>query len=67
MFVPLKVKSGKITIKNKAWIGFNCIILKGVILGFGSTVGAGSVLTQDVPDYAIVAGNPIRIIKYVDL
>lgn len=58
------VKSKKITIKNKAWIGFNSIILKGVTVGEGAIVAAGSVVTGDVPDYAVVGGNPARIIKY---
>jgi acetyltransferase-like isoleucine patch superfamily enzyme len=52
-----------IVIKNDAWIGFNSIILKGVTIGEGAIVGAGSVVTKDVPDYTIVAGNPARIIK----
>ena len=58
------VKHAKITIKDKAWIGFNSIILKGVTIGEGAVVGAGSVVTKDVPDYAVVAGNPAQIIKY---
>lgn len=58
------VKSGKILVKDKAWIGFNCIVLKGVTIGEGAIVGAGSVVVSDVPDYAIVAGNPAKIIKY---
>ena len=59
-----KVSHGKIRIKDKAWIGFNAIILKGVTIGEGAIVGAGSVVTKDVPDYAVVAGNPAKIIKY---
>lgn len=58
------VKSDRIVIKDKAWIGFNCIILKGVTIGEGAVVAAGSVITKDVPDYAVVAGNPAKIIKY---
>jgi acetyltransferase-like isoleucine patch superfamily enzyme len=57
------VKHGKITIKDKAWIGFNSIILKGVTIGEGAVVGAGSVVTKDVSDFTIVAGNPARVIK----
>lgn len=62
-----KVKSGKITIKDKAWIGFNCIILKGVTIGEGAIVGAGSVVTKDVPDWTIVAGNPAKIIREIPI
>ncbi len=57
------VKSGKITIKDKAWIGFNCIILKGVTIGEEAVVAAGSVVTKDIPDFAVAAGNPAQIIK----
>jgi acetyltransferase-like isoleucine patch superfamily enzyme len=58
------VRKGKITIMDKAWIGFNCIVLKGVTVGKGAVVAAGSVVTKDVPDFAVVAGNPAAIIKY---
>jgi acetyltransferase-like isoleucine patch superfamily enzyme len=58
------VNREKIEIKDKAWIGFNCIILKGVTIGESAVVAAGSVVTKDVPDYAVVAGNPAVIVKY---
>jgi len=45
-------------------IAFNAIILKGVTIGEGAVVGAGSVVTKDVPDYAVVGGNPAKILKY---
>jgi acetyltransferase-like isoleucine patch superfamily enzyme len=60
------VKSGKITIKDAAWIGFNCIILKGVTIGKGAVVGSGSVVTKDVPDYNVVAGNPATFIRLTE-
>lgn len=59
------VRSGKIKIKDKAWIGFNSIILKGVTIGEGAIVGAGSVVTKDVPDWTIVGGNPAKIIREI--
>ena len=59
------LKPNPIVINNDAWIGFNSIILKGVTIGEGAIVGAGSVVTKDVPDWAVVAGNPAKIIKYV--
>lgn len=57
------VAKGPVIIKDKAWIGFNVIILKGVTIGEGAIVAAGSVVVKDVPDYSIVAGNPAKIIK----
>lgn len=58
------VKSQKIIVKDKAWIGFNSIILKGVTIGEGAVIAAGSVVTKDVPDFAVVGGNPAKILKY---
>jgi acetyltransferase-like isoleucine patch superfamily enzyme len=46
-----------------AWIGARSIILKGVTIGEGAVVGAGSVVTRDIPSYTVVAGNPARIIR----
>lgn len=59
------VKSSPIRIKNKAWIGFNVIVLKGVTIGEGAIVAAGSVVTKDVDDYTIVGGNPANFIKNI--
>jgi len=60
------VKREKVTIEDKAWIGFRSIILKGVRIGEGAIVAAGSVVTKDVPDWTIVGGNPARIIRKID-
>lgn len=57
------VISKPIVVMDDAWIGFNVIILKGVTIGKGAIVGAGSVVTNDVPDYAVVAGNPAVLLK----
>ena len=54
------------TIKYGASIGANATILPGITLGVGCMVGAGSVVTKDVPPYAVVIGNPARIIKYLE-
>ena len=58
-----EVNSKPIHIKNNAWIGTRSIILKGVTIGEGAVVAAGSVVTKDVPDYTLVAGNPAEIKK----
>ncbi len=55
-----------ITIKRHASIGANATILPGVTIGEYSMVGAGAVVTKDVPDKAVVVGNPAKIIRYVD-
>lgn len=55
---------GKVIIEDDVWIGTDATILSGVKLGQGSIIGAKSVVTKNVPPYAIVVGNPARIIKY---
>ena len=52
-------------IKKGAKIGANATILPGIVIGANSLVGAGSVVTKDVPDNAVVAGNPARLIKMI--
>ena len=52
-----------IKICDDAWIGMNVIILKGVTVGEGAIVGAGSVVTKDVPAWTVVAGNPAGVVK----
>lgn len=52
-----------IVIGDDVWIGGHVIVLPGVHIGTGAIVGAGAVVTKDVPDYAVVGGNPARIIK----
>lgn len=56
-----------VKIEDGAWIGAGAIILPGVTIGKKSVVGAGSVVTRDVPDFAIVAGNPARQIGRSDV
>lgn len=56
--------SAPIRVGNDVWIGAAAIILKGVTIGDGAVVGAGSVVTKDVPARAIVVGNPARIVRY---
>jgi len=60
---PLNGKSAPIVIEDDVFIGMNCIILKGVRIGRGSVVGAGSVVTQNIPAGRIAAGNPALVVR----
>ena len=57
----------KVTIKDFVWIGYHVTILPGVTIGEGAIIAACSVVTKDIPDYAIAAGNPAKVIKYRDI
>lgn len=57
-------KKGRVQIKSASWIGDSVIILPGGSIGFGAVVGAGSVVTKPVPDFAVAVGIPARVIKY---
>ena len=57
-------RKGPVTIGHDVWIGAHALILSGVRIGHGAVVAAGSVVSRDVPPYAIVAGVPARILKY---
>jgi galactoside O-acetyltransferase len=61
------VQTAQVKIGARSWLGFNVIVLKGVTIGEGAVVGAGSVVTKDVPPYTIVAGNPAKIIREIPL
>ena len=55
---------GDIVVGNDVWIGHGALILSGVHIGDGAVIGAGSVVNKNVDDYAIVAGNPARFIRF---
>ena len=55
---------GDINVGNDVWIGVMSTIMSGITIGDGAIVGAGSTVTKDVPPFAIVAGNPGKIVKY---
>ena len=61
----IDLQESQVLIKDDVWIGSMSIILKGVTIGEGAIVGAGSVVTKDVPPSTIVAGNPARIIREI--
>lgn len=57
------VPAQAISIEDNVWIGFDACILPGVTIGEGAIVGARSVVSQDVPPYTVVAGNPARVVR----
>jgi galactoside O-acetyltransferase len=58
-----RVPCAPVVIGNRVWIGFNALVLKGVHIGDGAVVAAGSVVTRDVPAHTLVGGNPARVIR----
>ena len=56
-------KEGKVIVKDGAHLGIGCIIMPGVTIGKGAIIGAGSVVTRDVPDYCVAVGAPAKVIK----
>lgn len=57
--------SGPVVIEDSVWIGSRVVILPGVRIGSGAVVGAGSVVSRDVPPQCIAAGNPARVLRYL--
>ncbi len=57
--------SAPITIEDKVWIGANATVLGGVTIGEGSVIGAGSVVTKDIPAGAVAMGNPCRVVRKI--
>lgn len=61
---PEAVSKGNIVVDDDVWIGYGATILSGVHIGQGAVVAAGSVVTKDIPPYAIAGGVPAKVIKY---
>ena len=58
------LKNNYVIIKDDVWVGANVVILPGVTVSRGAIIGAGSIVTKDVPEYAIIVGSPARVIGY---
>ncbi|MEY2922663.1 MAG: hypothetical protein RL108_1289, partial [Bacteroidota bacterium] len=63
---PKAALAGNVTVKEGAQVGINSSVRQGITIGKWSIVGAGAVIVKDVPDYAVVVGNPGKIIKYTN-
>ena len=59
-------KERRITIGNDVWLGAGVIVLPGITIGECSVIGAGAVVTKDIPPYSIAVGNPARVIKTIN-
>ena len=64
--VSMQTASDEITINHDAWIGAGSIILPGTTIGECSVVGAGSVVTKDVPPFTVVVGNPAKTLRKIE-
>jgi acetyltransferase-like isoleucine patch superfamily enzyme len=62
--IKKSVNSRRTVIGNDVWIGSRAIVLSGVSIGDGAVIGAGAIVTKDVPPYAVFAGNPAKLIRY---
>lgn len=65
--IPMRLQTApkkKVTIGDDVWLGANALIMPGVSIGNGAIIAAGAVVTKNVEPYAVVGGNPARVIKY---
>jgi serine acetyltransferase len=61
-------EAGKaIHIGEDCWLGGNVIVLPGVTIGRGTTIGAGSVVSKDIPEFVVAVGNPAKVVKKLDV
>jgi acetyltransferase-like isoleucine patch superfamily enzyme len=64
--IPYSGEAEPVIIEDNVWIGFDTVVMPGVRLGKGSVIGSKTVIVKDVPPYAVVVGNPSKIIRYLD-
>lgn len=62
-----EVTKGPVVVGDETWIGFGAQIMAGVHIGKHCVIGAGSIVTKDIPDYCVVGGNPAKILKRYDV
>lgn len=55
-----------ITLEDNVWVGFDSVVLPGVRINRGAVVGCKTIISEDVPPYAVVVGNPARVIRFLD-
>ena len=60
------VSTSEIRIENDVWIGANSVILAGVTIGQHSVIGAGSIVTRNIPPFSVAIGNPAKVIRHYD-
>lgn len=63
--IPIVGQTKSVVIEDNVWIGFDAVVLPGVRLGKGCVIGCRTVIEEDVPPYAIVVGDPPRIVRYL--
>lgn len=64
--MPAAGAARPITLEDTVWVGFDAVILPGVTLGRGCVVGCKSIVERDVPPYAVVVGNPARVVRFLE-
>lgn len=55
-----------VTVGDNVWLGGNVVVLPGVSIGNNAVIGAGSVVTKDIPDHSVAVGNPCKVIKNIE-
>jgi acetyltransferase-like isoleucine patch superfamily enzyme len=64
--MPYYAEPAPVILKDNVWIGFDAVIMPGVTIGQGAVIGSKAIITEDVPPYAIVVGNPQKIIRFLN-
>ncbi|MBU0681661.1 MAG: acyltransferase [Proteobacteria bacterium] len=62
-----ELQTEQVVIEDGCWLGYGCVVLKGVRIGERSVIGANAVVTHDIPPYSVAVGNPARVIRKIEL